>query len=294
MLILVDYMLRDWPRFFNFSDGDKDLFRYAFLALRKRWAVPGRHIASASWLNEDELGHAKRNRFCGHTMLQHDHTGAPSFIHANLVKRLVGWAETVCVLLSSYADCALSRCSTLSKGQVWGRTHQLALPPPSALPSSFVLQADHLANVNNTTGLGILTAPIDVRHRAILESQLSTFFHDGHRSNAYVLCIDSKVRGLDTLWVEGLEESRRRDLADFDELDTDENDSEDTAEHEESSRVADKVVGRVCGVDKVSPVFWQTPVSERMEIARWEDDGILAGFEERFFEAGGKANGAGA
>lgn len=29
----------------SFSDGDKDMFRYAMLALRKRWGVPGRYVS---------------------------------------------------------------------------------------------------------------------------------------------------------------------------------------------------------------------------------------------------------
>ncbi len=56
-------MLEDWHLWFDLSDGDKDLFRYAFLMLRKRWAVPGRHVASASWRSDDEI--RQRKGFCG-------------------------------------------------------------------------------------------------------------------------------------------------------------------------------------------------------------------------------------
>lgn len=41
-LTMVDYMLKKHETYYEFSDGDKDLFRFAMLALRKRWAVPGR------------------------------------------------------------------------------------------------------------------------------------------------------------------------------------------------------------------------------------------------------------
>lgn len=43
VLNLVEFMLHNHEEYYNFSDGDKDLFRFAMLALRKRWAVPGRH-----------------------------------------------------------------------------------------------------------------------------------------------------------------------------------------------------------------------------------------------------------
>lgn len=90
VLLLVEHMLRSWPFFFLISDGDKDLLRYAFLALRKRWAVPGRGIASASWLSDMELGEKKQGEFCGHTMMQSDDRGEPMFVHANLLKRIAG------------------------------------------------------------------------------------------------------------------------------------------------------------------------------------------------------------
>lgn len=63
---------------------------YAFLALRKRWAVPGRSISSASWTSETELGEEHQGQFCGHTMVHSDEQGEPLFVHANLLKRIVG------------------------------------------------------------------------------------------------------------------------------------------------------------------------------------------------------------
>ncbi|KAL8278623.1 hypothetical protein RQP46_008915 [Phenoliferia psychrophenolica] len=87
-LLLSEWMM-DSSRFkfwFNFSDGDKDMFRYSFLALRKRWAVPG------------------MSGFCGHTMLQADHVGRPLFVHANLLKQIP---------------------SGVGKGYAWGRSRTM-------------------------------------------------------------------------------------------------------------------------------------------------------------------------
>lgn len=66
----------------SFSDGDKDMFRFAFLALRKRWAVPGRYVSVGALPSNTMTG------FCGTTMLQHDHLGKPLFVHANLLKQI--------------------------------------------------------------------------------------------------------------------------------------------------------------------------------------------------------------
>ncbi|KAL8278621.1 hypothetical protein RQP46_008913 [Phenoliferia psychrophenolica] len=83
-LLLTEWML-DSSRFefwFNFSDGDKDLFRFSFLALRKRWAVPGRYVGVGGLPDNDMWG------FCGHTMVQPDHRGRPMFVHANMIKQI--------------------------------------------------------------------------------------------------------------------------------------------------------------------------------------------------------------
>lgn len=39
-------MLAHHDTYYMYSDGDKDVFRFAFLALRKRWAVPGRYVGA--------------------------------------------------------------------------------------------------------------------------------------------------------------------------------------------------------------------------------------------------------
>lgn len=82
----------NWPFFFTLSDGDKDIFRYAFLALRKRWAVPGQHVESAGWRENKDLS---TKRFCGTTMVQYDMEGEPLFVHANLIKRINGCIPSI-------------------------------------------------------------------------------------------------------------------------------------------------------------------------------------------------------
>lgn len=99
-LLLVNWMLDDWRFWFKMSDGDKDLFRFAFLALRKRWAVPGRYVGAAAIAYDTMTG------FCGHTMLQHDHLGYPLFVHQNLLKQIP---------------------SGIGRGSTWGRTRQTTL-----------------------------------------------------------------------------------------------------------------------------------------------------------------------
>jgi len=58
------------------------MFRYTFLALRKRWGVPGRYVSVGALPSNTMSG------FCGHTMLQNDHSGKPLFIHQNLMKQI--------------------------------------------------------------------------------------------------------------------------------------------------------------------------------------------------------------
>lgn len=74
----------------GFMHADQACAGYSFLALRKRWAVPGRHVSPASWTDTMMLGDTKKHRFCGHTMVQFDDRGRPMFVHANLLKRITG------------------------------------------------------------------------------------------------------------------------------------------------------------------------------------------------------------
>lgn len=53
------------------------------LALRKRWALPGRYVGVGGLPNGVPTGD-----FCGHTMEQYDHEGKPLFVHYNLMKQV--------------------------------------------------------------------------------------------------------------------------------------------------------------------------------------------------------------
>lgn len=168
---------------FNFSDGvrrrcplclllhtklttltfeqDKDMFRFAFLALRKRWGLPGRYVAVGALPRNSMSG------FCGHTMLQHDHLGRPLFVHANLLKQIP---------------------SGVGKGYAWGKSRSLHSSPNSMqlpqeadkdVPEVYIdhdVDCDMLANAAND-GVAISPAPPAVRRRAVLEKGLRPFFH---------------------------------------------------------------------------------------------------------------------
>jgi alpha 1,2-mannosyltransferase len=71
-LYLAHFMLLDWEFWYHFSDGDKDTFRFAFLALAKRWPVPGRYVSAGALPSGTQSG-----ELCSHTMLQNDHNGEP-------------------------------------------------------------------------------------------------------------------------------------------------------------------------------------------------------------------------
>ncbi|ODN80348.1 hypothetical protein L202_02608 [Cryptococcus amylolentus CBS 6039] len=101
VFLLVQYMLERHDFWFTFSDGDKDIFRWALLALRKRWAIPGRWVGAAALPRGTASG-----EFCAHTMLQHDSWGEPLFVHYNLLKQIP---------------------SGVGRGFSWGRTKQLPL-----------------------------------------------------------------------------------------------------------------------------------------------------------------------
>jgi hypothetical protein len=71
---------------------------YAFLALRKRWAVPSVPLAPASWLDVNMLGAQHKEQFAGHTMMQfglaseeRGESGRALFVHQNLLKRIGGF-----------------------------------------------------------------------------------------------------------------------------------------------------------------------------------------------------------
>ncbi|GJJ14446.1 hypothetical protein Clacol_008710 [Clathrus columnatus] len=180
-MLLSLYMLTDWQYWFYFSDGDKDVFRFAMLALRKRWALPGRYVGGGGLPRATLSGD-----FCAHTMQQYDHLGRPLFIHYNLLKQIP---------------------SGVYLGFTWGRTKQVAAYPygngitsnyTSFPPSGHVpypdpivrdatdVEADMLANADDD-GWTIYPGTEEVRRRAALERGIRPFFHGGGNT---AFCID--------------------------------------------------------------------------------------------------------
>lgn len=155
-------------QWFRFSDGDKDIFRFALLALRKRWAVPGRWVAPAGFPRRTVSGD-----FCGHTMLQHDAYGEPMFVHYNLLKQIP---------------------SGVGKGFSWGRSKQFpmfnefpASPATARLGGSTMddgrsglgdVDCDMLADADEQ-GFARAQAPEEVMRRAARERGVKVVYHGG-------------------------------------------------------------------------------------------------------------------
>ena len=81
-LMLANYFgehFRWWNRFLL---GDKDMFRFAFLALRQPFYMIDTPITIAGFPTADS------QYICGHTMIQNDIRGNPIFAHANMIKAL--------------------------------------------------------------------------------------------------------------------------------------------------------------------------------------------------------------
>ncbi|OAV96985.1 hypothetical protein PTTG_00082 [Puccinia triticina 1-1 BBBD Race 1] len=162
VLLLAEHMLKDWKYWFQISDGDKDVFRYAMLALRKRWALPGRYLGAAG------LSWNTLSGYCGHTMLQHDVMGRPLFIHMNLLKQIP---------------------SGITRGTTFKRTRTVNIKLiGNETEADYGIEADMLANADET-GRAILDAPPPVRRRAALERGLQPFLHGGGNT---AICADIK------------------------------------------------------------------------------------------------------
>ncbi|KAI8815257.1 mannosyltransferase putative-domain-containing protein [Cladochytrium replicatum] len=80
-LQLAHYMQSHYDLYFRLLNGDKDTFRFGFLALNREYFMTPHFLASAGLLLED--------RMCGNTMVQLDPIdGSMIFAHMNLVKDL--------------------------------------------------------------------------------------------------------------------------------------------------------------------------------------------------------------
>lgn len=125
--------------------GDKDLWRFALLALRKRWAVPGRHVGVVS------IEALPGIPFAGHSMLQHSPSGKPLFVHANMLKQLESLGYKV------------------TKGATWALVRRFKFDGDE---DDHNVEADHLANAD-MDGSALLPShdPL-IRRRAVLERGL--------------------------------------------------------------------------------------------------------------------------
>ncbi|KAM0790329.1 hypothetical protein ACM66B_003214 [Microbotryomycetes sp. NB124-2] len=249
-LLLSEWMM-DSSRFnfwFNFSDGDKDMFRFAFLALRKRWGLPGRYVGVGALPRNSMTG------FCGHTMLQHDHLGRPLFVHANLLKQIP---------------------SGIGPGYAWGRTRSVRLTPTSntlppfesrSMPEELIdhdVDADMLANAQNDgRAIKFENVPAPVRRRAVVEKGLRPFFHGGWVS---ALCID--VKWEDPRTGDEIRWARQAAMS---------------AMVKPPSNLDDVDVSYTVSTDGVEMKF-EDPLS----IEEWSVDSRLRDFEKTFFDEGG-------
>ncbi|GAA5821126.1 hypothetical protein JCM11251_001976 [Rhodosporidiobolus azoricus] len=271
-LYLAEWMM-DSSRFkfwFNFSDGDKDMFRFSFLALRKRWGVPGRYVSVGALPRNTQSG------FCGHTMLQNDHLGKPLFVHANLLKQIP---------------------SGIGKGFAWGR-HRQVRTPSSSLSLQGIdtttslarededpmtdddVECDMLANAGND---GIALKQVEdgpkgwrVRRRAVMEKGMRAGFHGGWIS---ALCIDYHY---DDPRSEDDKRTAKLSVAAV-------SPNPDNKSLEELAQDVD-----ICYT--AAPDGWESKWCEEKEVTEvvaWKDDPRLRDFEEAFFEEGGKLNGKG-
>ncbi|POY72267.1 hypothetical protein BMF94_4701 [Rhodotorula taiwanensis] len=272
-LLLAEWMM-DRERFsywFNFSDGDKDMFRFAFLALRKRWAVPGRYVSVGALPRDTMSG------FCGLTMLQNDHVGRPMFVHYNLLKQV---------------------SSGVGRGFAWGRHRQVRTPPSSLSLQGPAAEAgnsrdreridplrdddvdcDMLANARND-GYAMDRVGMDevgwrTRRRAVWEKGIRSGFHGGWFS---ALCIDYH-------WDDPRSDEEKSDSRHSVAL------GMANPEHKSLDELADGVdISYTSAPDGFEVKF---DSNEVLEVVQWGDDPRLRDFEAAFFDEGGVVNGQG-
>ncbi|CDZ97044.1 Alpha-mannosyltransferase [Phaffia rhodozyma] len=276
-MLLSQHMLEDFKFWFNFSDGDKDIFRFAFLALRKRWGVPGRNLGVGGLPRGTQSGD-----FCGLTMMQYDHLGDPLFVHYNLLKQVP---------------------SGIRRGFSWGRTKQfpLFIAPKGQSESNKAevidatlalaqdgddldyedafdkvrgfgdVDCDMLADADD---LGHARAPAAeaVRRRAATERGGRAFFHGGYVS---ALCIDARYD--DPRPDETREEIKLLKEAEdirLQEMWT----AKGLKEGDEGWGVPENTAG-----DSPLGIVWD---ENQYEVAQWSDDPLLKDFENTIYDQG--------
>jgi alpha 1,2-mannosyltransferase len=80
---LTVYFNRNSFVYYNLLLGDKDTFRFAWMALKSAFHFVNHEVASCGYVNFE-------GTFLGHTMVQHSPDGQICFLHRNLLK----WSET--------------------------------------------------------------------------------------------------------------------------------------------------------------------------------------------------------
>ncbi|KAK6903885.1 hypothetical protein I203_107395 [Kwoniella mangroviensis CBS 8507] len=264
VFLLIKYMLENHEFWFYFSDGDKDIFRWALLALRKRWAVPGRWVGAAALPSGTASGD-----FCSHTMLQHDSWGEPLFVHYNLLKQIP---------------------SGVGRGFSWGRTKQLPLfntwpatpstarldepsrkPADDNKPGLGDVDCDMLADAQED---GSARAPAKemIMRRAARERGVKVKYHGGWIS---ALCIDLE-------YIDPRPEDRKEADAERKAILEAQNPSSDDTPKSEGSE-EEEFVGTIY------PDWEQSPI----EVVQWRDDVNLVDFERKIYDLGFKPSGPG-
>ncbi|KAF8577361.1 glycosyltransferase family 71 protein [Ramaria rubella] len=255
-MLLSLYMLTDWQYWFYFSDGDKDVFRFAMLALRKRWALPGRYVGGGGLPRGTMSGD-----FCAHTMQQYDHAGRPMFIHYNLLKQIPSgvflgftWGRTK--QLSAFPS--LSHNSVQWNASVTSGSDVARVPyPDDVVRGADDVEADMLANADDD-GWTIYPGSDEVRRRAALERGIRPFFHGGGNT---AFCIDMK-------WVDPAPASAPRP--------------------KKSAKIGDKEI-LVSEANQLGIDWGKSP----LEIALWADDDRLREFELVVYNLGFQPSGRG-
>ncbi|WWC67796.1 uncharacterized protein I206_101709 [Kwoniella pini CBS 10737] len=268
--LLIKYMLERHEFWFYFSDGDKDIFRWAMLALRKRWAVPGRWVGAAALPSGTASGD-----FCSHTMLQHDSWGEPLFVHYNLLKQIP---------------------SGVGRGYSWGRTKQMPLfntwpatpatarlnepetkPSDGILPGLGDVDCDMLADAQED-GTARSPAKEMIMRRAARERGIKVKYHGGWIS---ALCID-----LD--YIDPRPEERKEADAERKRIMEEQASLSPVPEsHENAEGEKEEEEEEFVGV--IYPDWEQSPI----EVVQWRDDEHLKDFERKIYDLGFKPSGPG-
>ncbi|KAF8494303.1 mannosyltransferase putative-domain-containing protein [Gautieria morchelliformis] len=258
-MLLSLYMLTDWRFWFYFSDGDKDVFRFAMLALRKRWALPGRYVGAGGFPRGTGSG-----EFCGNTMQQYDHIGRPAFIHYNLLKQIpsgvyrgFSWGRTKQVVPYPQPPAAVAPPASESTSDTRPRRLQEAPYPDIVTRDAHDVEADMLANADDD-GWTIYPGSDEVRRRAALERGIRPFFHGGVYS---ALCID-------LAW---------EDPA-----------PKDNPRSKQTVREGDRE--KLVSAPNPLGINWD---ASPLEVVNWGDDDRLARFEDRVYDLGFIPNGKG-